>query len=48
MMSVLVLIQEEADMATQQDTGQAEATAGKARLATAPSMAICLRSVSKR
>jgi hypothetical protein len=29
MMSVLVLVQEEADMATQQDAGQAEATAGK-------------------
>jgi hypothetical protein len=28
MVSVLVLAQEEADMATQQDTGQAEATAG--------------------
>jgi hypothetical protein len=29
MVSVLVLVQEEADMATQQDTGQAEATAAK-------------------
>jgi hypothetical protein len=29
MVSVLVLVQEEADMATQQDTGQAEATAVK-------------------